>query len=178
MRVFAATLTAAAMLGSAAFAQSDWETLYERGDWRLDVNMYDDGALSCESYTVGSSEIVFSVFSWQGGNYSFEFYKDEWKFPSEVTDEDFVIQIDRRPPWDISGSKQDQTIWVEVANTDRDALNFLTEVARGQNVYLKNTKGAIIGRFSLRGSSATLAQHRDCAASIYSETAGDSDPFN
>lgn len=47
----------------------EWDTLYSRGNWRLDINYYDDGSRSCESRTVNSQDFVFSLFTWDDGDY-------------------------------------------------------------------------------------------------------------
>lgn len=176
-KLFLPVALAFAMLSSnvAAF---EWETLYSRGNWRLDINFHDDGALSCESRTVNSQGYVMSLFTWDDGDYIIRFTNDGWSFGDNSQDQDFVVRIDRRSPWDISGSKFGDIIQTIVTPPSSSLTRFFSEVARGNTLYLYNDRGSEITRFSLSGSSRTLDQHRVCERRIFSGSAFNrSDPF-
>lgn len=171
----AAALAVFTIVGSVAALE--WDTLYSRGSWRLDINYHDDGSLSCESRTVNSQSYVFSLFTWDDGDYVIRFSHENWSFGETSLNQDFIVEIDRRGQWDISGTKFDNIIQT-VVTPPADSLNrFFTEIRRGNTLYLRNDRGAEIARFSLSGTTATLNQHGICERRILNG-ASPIDPFN
>ena len=175
-----AALTLVASIGHSGTwdEYSSYDTLYSRGYWRLDLNNHPDGSQSCESRTVNSSEYVFNMFTLSNGDYVIQFENEGWDFGELELDQDFVVEIDRRGPWNISGTKWKNKIRTVVTPPSDGLSRFFTEVARGITLYLRNDRGVEIARFSLRGTSATLSQHRQCEQRIFSGGFRSNDPFN
>jgi len=156
---------------------STYDTLYSRGYWRLDLNNHPDGSRSCESRTVNDSGYVFNMFTLSSGDYVIQFENEGWDFGLDELNQDFVVEIDRRGPWNISGTKWNNKIRTVVTPPSDGLSRFFNEVARGLTLYLRNDRGIEIARFSLRGTSATLSQHRTCEQRIFSGFRSN-DPFN
>jgi len=162
--------------GSVA-AQTEWDTLYSRGNWRLDLNYYENGDLSCESRTVNSQGHVFGLFTWSDGDYIIRFSYDDWAFGDNTQNQDFIIEVDGRGAWEVSGTKFSNVIQTIVTPPSNSLSRFFTEVRRGNTLYLRNERGTEIARFSLSGTTATLNQHEICERRILSGNRT-SDPFN
>ena len=176
-----AALALSTLVGSAQSNTWDeytsYDTLYSRGYWRLDLNQHPDGSMSCESRTVNNSSYVFNMFTLSTGDYVIQFENEGWDFGIDELDQDFVVEIDRRGPWNISGTKWNNKIRTIVTPPNNGLSRFFNEVARGNTLYLRNDRGVEIARFSLRGTSATLNQHRSCERRIFSGFRSN-DPFN
>jgi len=181
-------LTAAAFLavmgmGTSAYAQSEWagydswDTLYSRGNWRLDRNVHSDGFLSCESRTANNDGYSFSLFTWQDGRVSIRFQSNQWDFGTDISSISFVVKIDNRPIWTLDGSRADDVIQMTIETPDPDLTRFLREVRSGRTLYLGNASSDEITRFSLSGTTATLSQHGQCEDTILNTNLNPSDPF-
>ncbi|MGR3722280.1 hypothetical protein [Abyssibius alkaniclasticus] len=172
-----------AVMGTPSFAQSEWagydswDTLYSRGNWRLDRNVHTDGFLSCESRTANNNDFSFSLFTWQDGRVSIRFQSGNWNFGDMIQDVEFVVKIDNRPIWNLTGSKANDMIQVTIITPDNDLTRFLREVRAGNTLYLGNANSSEITRFSLAGTTATLSQHARCEDTILSGGGNPSDPF-
>ncbi len=170
MKIFRYILSTA--LAVVTFASSihaaEFDTLYRRGNWRLDLNYYDNGSLSCESLTGNGQGYVFSLFTWDDGDYVIRFSSEDWAFGDTSLNQDFVVEIDNRGDWEISGQKFNSIIQIIVTPPASSLNRFFTEIRRGNTLYLRNDNGAEITRFSLRGTTATLNQHRTCERRIFS----------
>lgn len=173
--ILSAALAVATTAGS--LAAFEWDTLYQRGNWRLDINYYDNGSLSCESRTVNSQGFVFSLYTWDDGDYIIRFSYEDWSFGDASLDQDFIVEIDRRGAWDISGTKVNSIIQTIVTPPASSLNRFFTEIRRGNTLYLRNERGTEIARFSLSGTTATLNQHEICERRILNGISR-IDPFN
>ncbi|OUS08654.1 hypothetical protein A9Q96_04270 [Rhodobacterales bacterium 52_120_T64] len=169
------TILAIGVMTSAASAV-EWDTLYSRGNWRLDLNYYDNGSRSCESRSTNSQDYVFSLFTWDDGDYVVRFTHEDWEFGDDAVDQDFVVAIDRRGPWEISGEKWDNVLQIIITPPSDTLTRFFGEVRAGNTLYLRNANGQEITRFSLSGTTATLNQHRNCESQILAGI-DRSDPF-
>ncbi|MGE4610703.1 MAG: hypothetical protein AAED33_04800 [Paracoccaceae bacterium] len=158
-RLLAVTTLSFGMMVSAASAV-EWDTLYSKGNWRLDLNYYESGAESCESRAVNAGDFVFSLFTWDDGDYIIRFTHEDWQFDDETVDQEIVIAIDGRGPLDISGETWDDVLQLMVTPPSDSLTRFINEVRAGNILYLRNDKGQEITRFSLKGSTATLNQHQ------------------
>lgn len=182
LRLLAAAVFLAVM-GTTAFAQSEWsgydswDTLYNRGNWRLDRNVHNDGFMSCESRTANNNGYSFSLFTWQDGRVSVRFQSNAWSFGDNIQDVDFVVRVDGRAVWNLTGSRANDVIQVTIITPDNDLTRFLREVRAGRTLYLGNSNGGEITRFSLAGTTATLSQHARCEDTILSGSGNPSDPF-
>lgn len=172
-----------AVIGSTAVAQSEWspydqwDTLYSRGNWRLDRNVHQDGYMSCESRTANNSDFSFSIFTWQDGRVSVRFQSGNWAFGNNIQDVSFVVRVDGRPIWNLDGSKSGDFIQVTLNTPDTDLTRFLREIRAGRTLYLGNANSDEITRFSLSGTTATLSRHASCEDSILTGGGNPSDPF-
>jgi len=156
---------------------TDYETIYQRGYWVLDINKYSDGTIACESRTTNSDDYWFKMLTINTGDYVIQFENNGWAFGEQQLNQEFVVEIDRHGPWTIPGFKQGKAIFVKVTPPSSGLSRFFNEVARGNTLYLRNDRGIEIARFSLRGTSATLSQHRACERRIFSGFRSN-DPFN
>ncbi|MEX0969222.1 MAG: hypothetical protein WD046_02115 [Paracoccaceae bacterium] len=172
-----------AVMSTPSYAQSEWagydswDTLYSRGNWRLDRNVHTDGFMSCESRTSNNNNFSFSLFTWQDGRVSIRFQSNSWNFGDTIQDVAFVVKVDNRPIWNLTGSKADDVIQVTIVTPDNDLTRFLREVRAGRTLYLGNANSSEITRFSLSGTTATLSQHARCEDSILTGGGNPSDPF-
>lgn len=152
----------------------EWETLIENGDWRLDVNLYDDGSLSCEALSLDAAVASVSFLEWQDGTTSISFSDRAWSFPEEAVATTFLVQIDRQAPWNLSGSRSGASI--RLVSADRDQTSrFFHEVRNGRRLVLMNERRQEIRSFSLNGSAAILEGLGVCRERIL--TADPRDPF-
>lgn len=177
----AAVLSSLLSLSSVAASPWDtwtsYDTIYQRGNWVLDINNYSDGSIACESRTTNSSDYWFKMLTISTGEYVIQFENEQWDFGDQDQSQAFVVEIDRRGPWNIPGFKQGKAIFVKVTPPSDGLSRFFTEVARGNTLYLRNDRGNEIARFSLSGTSATLNQHRECERRIFNGFRSN-DPFN
>lgn len=174
-KLFTSIALTAGIIASSAVAL-EWDTLYSRGNWRLDLNFHDNGSKSCESRTVNSSGYVFSLYTWDDADYVIRFSNEDWDFGDDGIDQDFIVEIDNRSPWDISGEKFDTVIQLVVTPPSDSIERFFREIRAGRTLYLRSDDGVEITRFSLRGTTATLNQHVKCERRILTG-ASSSDPF-
>ncbi|MDX5359701.1 MAG: hypothetical protein LPL00_00165 [Alphaproteobacteria bacterium] len=160
-------LPLACLLGAGGTARAiEWETLFEKGAWRTDINIHDDGALSCESLTRNDDDVTFTYFTHEDGELVMLLHSDDWHFPAAGEDDEYVIQIDRNTPWNVEGTKRDQSIRT-VFDPDSDAApRFFREIYRGSVLVVRNDRGREITRFSLSGSAAAMHAHAECRERI------------
>ena len=152
----------------------EWETLLEHESWRLDVNLYDDGDMSCEARSVSDDDIVISFLEWKDGTSSVSFYKSVWKFPDESIPTDFLVAIDDLAPWHMSGSRVESSIMLTTNDAEKKN-RFLREVRNGAILTLYNDERVRVGEFRLNGSAYVLSALSECRNRIIENT--DQDPF-
>jgi len=174
--VLSITLSLTAAAASPWDNWTSYDTIYQRGYWTLDINNYSDGTIACESRTT-NDDYWFKMLTINTGDYVIQFENEGWDFGEQELSQPFIVEIDRRGPWDIPGFKQGKAIFVKVTPPNNGLSRFFNEVARGNTLYLRNDRGVEIARFSLRGTSATLNQHRACENRIFSGFRSN-DPFN
>ncbi len=156
---------------------SEWETVFEQGAWRLDVNIWDDGSLSCETRAISDEGTLFSVESWPDGTFSITLYNENWQFPEEAVDETFVVRIDNSDPWDISAEKYSSSVTSWLDRTEPATQRFLTAFYSGSNMLIESVKGTAIARFALSGTGPTMDEHSKCEDRIGTASAAvDVDP--
>jgi hypothetical protein len=160
LRVTLIALLAASAAGAVEI--KEWETLYETGDWRLDVNIWDDDMLSCEARSVSADGTVFSVESWSDGSFSIAIYNENWAFPSEPVPETFVLRIDGADAWDVEAEKYDQSVVSYLDRTDPATQELLTAFYNGTRMDVENTRGRTIASWGLSGSGETMREHARC----------------
>lgn len=179
MRLFSTGLAAilAALLGLAGAARAqdvESEVIFNHKSWEVRVVAFPDGSIECLA-RVSKPGSSFSVWADAGANVQLQFFHDDWSFDNETAD--IVVQIDRRPKWDLTNASLDQnSIHFGLPNGSEASSRFLVEVAQGNRIKLKNSSGRQVDEWSLAGSKASMAALVECARLIREDT--DGNPFN
>jgi hypothetical protein len=76
------------------------------------------------------------------------------------------VQIDRRPHWSLTNATlHSSSVWFDLPDSD-SSVEFLTEVAHGNRLYLRNADGSDVMDYTLSGSSASMSALIDCGNAI------------
>lgn len=152
------------LLANVGFATEikEWETVFEQGAWRLDVNIWDDDSLTCETRSISTDGTLFSIESWPDGSFSVSLYNEIWRFPSEAVTESFVLRIDGADYWDVDAEKFDSTVVSYLDRTLPDTQEFLTAFYNGTSMRIESAKGTLIAEYALAGTGPTMAEHAKC----------------
>lgn len=170
MTVLAALLAASA--GAVNAQQS--EVLFSHKHWEVSVVGWDDGSVGCVAEVKAPGE-SFSIWTFPDGAVQLQFYSTAWEFGEGQT-ADLGVQIDRRAPWSLTGAELYQNSVLFYLPDDQSGINFITEVARGSRLYLRDNDGSDVQNYSLSGSSASISALVDCGDVIKNKTP--SNPFN
>jgi hypothetical protein len=134
---------------------------------------WDDGSIGCVAEVSAPGE-SFSIWTLQDGAVSLQFYSTAWTFTDGDT-ADLVVQIDRRAPWNLNGAELSQnSVYFNIPGSD-DGINFISEIARGNRLYLRSADGSDVQDYSLSGSSASINALLECGKYISDPTPGN--PF-
>ena len=168
-------ITAAALvvIGSAVGAQES-EVLFQHKHWQVSVVAWDDGSVGCVAEVNAPGE-SFSLWTFPDGAVQLQFYSTAWEFGEGQT-ADLGVQIDRRAPWSLTGAELYQNSVLFYLPDSQAGINFITEVARGNRLYLRDSDGSDVQNYSLAGSSASIGALVDCGDVITKRTPGN--PFN
>lgn len=167
--VVAALLTVA---GSAEAQES--EVLFAHKHWQVSVVGWDDGSIGCVAEVTAPGE-SFSIWTFPDGAVQLQFYSSAWEFGEGQT-ADLGVQIDRRAPWSLTGAELYQNSVLFYLPGDQAGTNFISEVARGNRLYLRDDDGTDVQNYSLSGSSASIGALVECGEVITKRTPGN--PFN
>jgi hypothetical protein len=167
----AATLIAATVGGASA---QESEVLFSHKHWQVSIVGWDDGSVGCVAEVKAPGE-SFSIWTFPDGAVQLQFYSTAWEFGEGQT-ADLGVQIDRRAPWSLTGAELYQNSVLFYLPDDQAGVNFITEVARGNRLYLRDADGADVQNYSLAGSSASIGALVDCGDVITKRTPGN--PFN
>jgi hypothetical protein len=167
----AAALIAA--MGSSATAQQS-EVLFSHKHWQVSIVGWDDGSVGCVAEVTAPGE-SFSVWTFPDGAVQLQFYSTAWEFGEGQT-ADLGVQIDRRAPWSLTGAELYQNSVLFYLPDSQQGVQFITEVARGNRLYLRDADGSDVQNYSLSGSSASISALVDCGDVIANRTPGN--PFN
>lgn len=162
----------AASVGSASAQQS--EVLFSHKHWQVSVVGWDDGSIGCVAEVTAPGE-SFSVWTFPDGAVQLQFYSSAWSF-GEGDTADLGVQIDRRAPWNLTGAELYQNSVLFYLPDDQAGVNFITEVARGNRLFLRDADGADVQNYSLAGSSASIGALIECGEVITDPTPNN--PFN
>ncbi len=162
----------AASVGGAEAQQS--ELLFSHKHWQVSVVGWDDGSVGCVAEVTAPGE-SFSIWTFPDGTVQLQFYSTAWEFGEGQT-ADLGVQIDRRAPWSLTGAELYQNSVLFYLPDDQSGVNFITEVARGNRLYLRDDDGTDVQNYSLAGSSASIQALIDCGDVIVKRTPGN--PFN
>jgi hypothetical protein len=167
----AAALIAASVGGATA---QESEVLFSHKHWQVSIVGWDDGSVGCVAEVKAPGE-SFSIWTFPDGAVQLQFYSTAWEFGEGQT-ADLGVQIDRRAPWSLTGAELYQNSVLFYLPDDQAGVNFITEVARGNRLYLRDDDGSDVQNYSLAGSSASIAALVDCGDVITRKTPGN--PFN
>ena len=172
MRLGLAAAFLAASVGSAGAQES--EVLFSHKHWQVSVVGWDDGSIGCVAEVTAPGE-SFSIWTFPDGAVQLQFYSSAWEFGEGQT-ADLGVQIDRRAPWSLTGAELYQNSVLFYLPDDQAGVNFITEVARGNRLYLRDDDGSDVQNYSLAGSSASIGALVECGDVITQKTPGN--PFN
>ena len=167
-----ATALIAASAGGAGAQES--EILFSHKHWQVSIVGWDDGSVGCVAEVKAPGE-SFSIWTFPDGAVQLQFYSTAWEFGEGQT-ADLGVQIDRRAPWSLTGAELYQNSVLFYLPDDQAGVNFITEVARGNRLYLRDADGTDVQNYSLSGSSASISALIDCGDVITKRTPGN--PFN
>jgi hypothetical protein len=162
----------AALSGQAGCAETQSEVVFTHRSWEVRAVWFDDGSASCVAQVSDGSD-SFSV--WGNGDRSIrlQFYSDAWDF-GEGDTADLEVEVDRRGEWSLTNAELYlQSVLFDIPDSD-DGVAFLTEVMRGNALYLRNDSGEDVMTYSLAGSSASIQALIDCVATLNRSA----NPFN
>ncbi len=169
--VLAVALLATSVGGASA---QESEVLFAHKHWQVSVVGWDDGSIGCVAEVTAPGE-SFSIWTFPDGAVQLQFYSSAWSFGEGQT-ADLGVQIDRRAPWNLTGAELYQNSVLFYLPDDQAGVNFITEVARGNRLYLRDADGVDVQNYSLAGSSASISALVDCGNVITDTTPGN--PFN
>lgn len=167
----AAAFVAASVSGAVA---QESEVLFSHKHWQVSVVGWDDGSIGCVAEVTAPGE-SFSIWTFPDGAVQLQFYSSAWEFGEGQT-ADLGVQIDRRAPWNLTGAELYQNSVLFYLPDDQAGVNFITEVARGNRLYLRDDDGSDVQNYSLAGSSASIGALVECGDVITQKTPGN--PFN
>lgn len=172
IRIGLAAALLAAWAGVANAQQVD--VLFSHKHWQVAGVTWEDGSIGCQAEVSAPGE-SFAIWTLQDGTVSLQFFSTQWSFTDGDT-ADLQVQIDRRAPWTLTGARLSQnSVYFPIPGTD-DGANFISEVARGNRLYLRDSDGTDVKDYSLAGSSASITALLECGTYISDTTPGN--PFN
>ncbi len=164
----------AAGLSQSARAEAQYETLYERKAWQVQVVKFDDGSFSCLA-EVSEGDESFTVWADESSNVQLQFYSSEWDF-GEGDTANLEVEVDHRSPWNLTDAELYQhSVLFNLPDSDI-GTKFLLEVVKGTTLFLRDAEGEDVRSYSLAGSSASIQSLIDCVDGI-SGSGKRSNPF-
>ena len=174
MMKFFTGLAAALIATTAGVADAQQsEVLFSHKHWEVSVVGWDDGSVGCVAEVKAPGE-SFSIWTFPDGTVQLQFYSTAWSFGEGQT-ADLGVKIDRRAPWSLTGAELYQNSVLFYLPDSQAGINFITEVARGNRLYLRDDSGSDVQNYSLSGSSASIGALVDCGDVITKRTPGN--PF-
>lgn len=168
-------LAAALFVATLAGAQAQQsEVLFSHKHWQVSIVGWDDGSVGCVAEVTAPGE-SFSIWTFPNGSVQLQFYSTSWEFGEGQT-ADLGVQIDRRAPWSLTGAELFKNSVLFYLPDSKAGVNFITEVARGNRLYLRSADGSDVQNYSLAGSSASISALVECGEAITQATPGN--PFN
>lgn len=166
---------AAAMFSAltGAVSAQQVEQLFSYKHWSVSLVGWDDGSIGCVAEVAIPSD-SFSIWTYPDGAVSLQFYSTSWDFGEEQL-ADVTFEIDRRGPWTATATLKANSVWVDLPDSDK-GVQLITEVARGNRIYLRDANGADVQDYSLAGSSASIDALIQCGNVIQDPTPDN--PFN
>ena len=161
-----------AATSGAALADTS-EVLFRHKNWMVEGVTYDDGSIACLA-EVSDPDDSFSIWVYPDKSISLQFFSTSWDFGDTDSNADLKLQVDRRADWSLTGATlHSSSVWFDLPNSD-DAVSFLTEIASGRRLFLRDDDGTDVMDYPLAGSSASMAAMIECGNAISSTS---SNPF-
>jgi hypothetical protein len=160
------------IVATGAQAESQTETIFQRGAWDVQVVSFDDGTRSCVANVyVGSDS--FSIWADQDAALKLQFYSQAWDFGESDT-ANLEVEVDRRSPWSMTNAElYKQSVLFDIPDST-EGVRLLREVMNGRTLFLRNESGEAVQDYPLSGSSASIQTLIDCVGQIGQS----SNPFN
>lgn len=172
-QVRAAILAVSFLLPTAALAEAQSETLFKHKHWEVEIIGFDDGTFACLA-EVDAQTDSFTIWLYADGTVRLQFYSTSWEFGDGDT-ADLQVQIGSRAPWSLTAANlYKNSILFDLPDSDQ-SVRFLTEVARGNRLYLRTAAGEAVMDYSLQGSSASMGALGECGDALRQP---DSNPFD
>lgn len=157
------TLILVSISSSGAMAATEYQRLFSKGKWSVDLNYPTSGEyLWCSADTYSSSQ-AFSLNAWSDQTFSISVFDDNWNLaPRDVV---FQVQVDNRTNWTMNGSASESSVYIFPDDLAKTAT-FLEEVMQGNVVRVRNQNGLTVAQFSLSGSYASTLKLFECMKMI------------
>ena len=153
------------LAAGAVAAEPQSERVFAHKAWTVDVVMFEDGTLNCMADVTQGSGDSFSVWSDPAGNLRLQFFSPAWDLGEGET-ADLQVQIDRCGPWELTNADLYlQSVLFDLPGTDAGS-RFLSEVMRGNTLFLRNDRGEGVQAHTLAGSSAAIRALVDCVGAL------------
>jgi hypothetical protein len=162
--VGALLLAAAAAAGAAGAAEV--ETLAETGRWRTDLNIHDDGRLTCESITFDARGTSFGWVSDHFGRITLQLRHDGWAYPAAGEPARYVLRVDALSPWTVPATRAGNTVATEFAADDPAAARFFAALSKGARVTIQTPARQVTAAFGLDGAAEAMRVHAECRRRI------------
>lgn len=172
--LFCRRIGLAAVVACSAAAAEGETILHRSGDWIAlhDPGNPDPGLHSCSAMTeTPNSVLMLSVYT--DGQQVLGVSHAGWNAPDHRVDARYQIVIDGRAPWTIRASMRGRIALTRIDPGNGAFRALSVALARGGEVTLRSEDGRLLDRFSLRGSSAALAELERCAAELLPQEWGD-----
>ena len=154
------------------------EILFQHKHWKVDIHGWDDGEVGCRAI-VGDDQESFAIWIFQDAMIQLQFFSTSWDFGTDGQVADLQVQIDKRPKWDLTAASLKQnSVTFNLPDSDA-AVDFVMEIAKGNNLYLRSKEGKDVQSYSLSGSKASITSLLDCGGAITGGAGGgkSSNPF-
>lgn len=148
------------------------DVLYSYKSWQVEGVTFDDGTYACLAEVSDPGE-SFSIWTFPDQTIRLQFYSEDWDF-GESSTADLEVEIDRRSPWSFTGANLTQQSVLFDLPDQKESVNFVLEVAKGNTLHLRDANGEGVKDYSLAGSAASISKLIDCGTAI----SGPSNPFN
>jgi hypothetical protein len=146
--------------------------LFAHKSWEVQVVSFDDGTVECLAQVSDGSR-SFSLWADVSASIELQFYDDAWNL-GEGDTANLTVAIDGRAPWTLNNAElHKQSVFFTLPDED-SGVDFITEVMRGNVLYLNAENGDAVESYSLAGSSASVGALIDCMDALGS----DANPFN
>ncbi|HSF62991.1 MAG TPA: hypothetical protein VLA78_01300 [Paracoccaceae bacterium] len=156
---------AGVLLAGPAAAEVQSQRVFAAKAWTVDVVMFDDGTLSCMADVNQPAGDSLSVWADADGAVRLQFFSPGWDLGEGGT-ADLEVQIDRRGPWALTNADLYlQSVLFDLPDSD-EGTRFLSEVMRGNTLYLRNDRGEGVQEHTLAGSSAAIRALIDCVDAL------------